>query len=58
MPYVNAAVLTKLFILLRLGVLDEVGIPDCSLNFKRELCWLFVIIVGYHIMHCVNRKFD
>ena len=39
MPYVNVAVLTELFVLLRLGVLDEVGIPDRSLNFKRELCY-------------------
>jgi len=37
MPYVNAAVLTELFVLMRLGVLDEVGVPDWSLNFKREL---------------------
>jgi hypothetical protein len=38
-PKVNAAVLTELFLLRRLGVLDEVGIPDLSLNFTQEICW-------------------
>jgi hypothetical protein len=39
MPHANETALSELFVLQRVGVLDEVGIPDWSLNFKRELCW-------------------
>ena len=58
MPCGNAAVFTELFVLLRLGVLDEVGVSDWSLSFKWELCWRFVIIVGYHTVHCVNMRIE
>jgi len=57
-PQVNAAVLTELFILLRLGILDEAGISDWSLNFKRELCFNIShsMCLSVHIKHNVSVK--